>query len=113
MALFSCKAQMVEKGAISGTFYKLKKRDDFNIAYTLELRHDNTFKLLVSTAEGKPQCEGKWEIVDNEFILLECDIDENPYETVTNTYMSQKTHKLQVLGKNRLKYNDVILRRKR
>lgn len=113
MTLFSCKVQMVEKGAISGTFYKLKKGNDFNIAYTLELRSDNTFKLLVSTAGGKPQCEGKWKIVDNEFILLECNKDENLYETISNTYMSQKNHKVQVLGKNRLKYNDVVLRRKR
>lgn len=113
MALFSCKVQMVEKAPISGTFYKLEKGNDFNIAYTLELRTDNSFKLLVNATGGKPQCEGKWEIKDNEIILLECYKDENPYETITNTYMSQKTHEVKVLSKNRLKYNDVILRRKR
>ena len=113
MALFSCKAQMVDKEAISGTFYKLKKGEDFNIAYTLKLRANNTFELLISTIDGKPQCEGKWKMINDRFILLECNNDDNPYETISNTYMSQKEHKIQILGKNRLKYEDVVLRRKK
>lgn len=113
MPLFSCKVQMVEKTPLSGTFYKLEKGTDFDIAYTLELKPDKSFKLIVNSAGGTPQCEGKWRIKDDEIIVLECYKDESPIETITNAYMSQKTHEVKVINKNRLKYNDVVLRRKR
>ncbi len=113
LTLISCKVQKVEKVPINGTFYKLEKGTDFKISYTLELRVDSTFKLLFNAPGGKPHCEGKWELKDNEIIILECFKDGDPYETITNTYMSQKTHEVKVLSKNRLKYNDVILRRKK
>jgi len=113
MILYSCKVQVVEKELICGTFYRLEKGKDFDFARTLDLKSDNTFELIINTSEGRPQCKGKWEMINNKFILLKCNDDNNPYETISNIYMSQKEHKVQILGKNRLKYDDVILRRKK
>ncbi len=111
--LLSCKAQKIEQEAIYGTFYKLEKGKDFNTSYTLELNSDSTFTLLINTAAGKPQCSGVWEIVDNEFILLKCGEDADSYEMLSSGYMSQKEHKLQILNKNKIKYKDVVLNRKK
>lgn len=109
----TCKVQKIEQGTICGTFYKLVKGKDFNTAYTLKLHTDSTFKLLINTAGGNPQCTGKWEIVDNVFIMLKCSEDANPYEMLSSGYMSQKEHKLQVISKNKIKYKDFILKRKK
>lgn len=62
--------------------------------------------------DAKPQCDGKWKIIDNEFILLECNEVTNPYEMISSTYMNQKVHKLQIINKKKLKYNNMILKRK-
>lgn len=109
----TCRAQKIEHGAVCGTFYKLVKGKDFNTAYKLEIHADSTFKLLINTAEGNPQCTGKWEIVDNVFIMLKCCEDANSYEMLSSVYMSQKEHKLQIINKNKVKYKDVVLKRKK
>ncbi len=109
----TCKAQKIEQRIISGTFYKLVKGKDFNTAYTLELHVDSTFKLLINSAGGGPICEGKWEMVDNEFVMLQCSEDANPYKMLSNGYLGQKKHKLQVINKNKIKYKDVVLKRKK
>ncbi|MCG8474095.1 MAG: hypothetical protein MI784_01225, partial [Cytophagales bacterium] len=69
-SLLSCNAQKVGHDMMSGTFYCLQKGKDFNISYKLELKSDSTFFLIIGTATGKPQCKGKWKIVDGEFIYL-------------------------------------------
>ena len=111
--LIVCKAQTIEQKIICGKYYKLVKGKDFNTSYTLELNTDSTFKLIINTAAGNPQCTGKWKFMDNEFVMLKCNEDTNPYEMLSSGYMSEKEHKLQVIGKNKIKYKDVILKRKK
>lgn len=113
MSLSLCKAQEIGQTSICGTFYKLHKGKDFNVSYTLELNSDSTFLLLLNTAGGNPQCEGRWEIIDSEFILLKCNELTDVTEALTNGYMSQREHKIQIIGKNKIKYKDVILKRKK
>lgn len=113
MSLLSCKAQNIGQEAIYGTFYKLQKGKDFITSYTLELNADSTFTLLINTAAGKPQCNGKWELVDNEFIHLKCYEITDVTEALSSGYMSQREHKLQVVNRNKIKYKDVVLKRKK
>ncbi|PIF02231.1 MAG: hypothetical protein CR996_01235 [Draconibacterium sp.] len=113
MSLLACKAQKIEHETICGIFYKLEKGKDFNTSYTVELKSDSTFFLVVGTAAGKPQCTGKWKIVDNEFILLECGEITDVTEALSSGYMSQREHKLQIISKNKIKYKDVVLKRKK
>jgi hypothetical protein len=109
----TCNAQKIEQGTICGTFYKLVKWKGYNTSYTLELNADSTFKLHITLFEGSSQCIGKWEILDSVFIMLKCNEDTNPYEMLTSGYMSEKEHKLQVINKNKIKYKDVVLKRKK
>lgn len=109
----SCKAQKIGQEALCGTFYKLNKDKYFSSSYTLELRPDSSFTFIVMVKDAKPQCEGKWKIIDKEFILLECKESSNPYEMLSSGYMSEKEHKLQVINKNKIKYKDFVLKRKK
>jgi hypothetical protein len=113
MSLLSCKAQTVEQASICGTFYESYKDKHFSTSYTLILNSDSTFSFHIIVKDGQPQCNGKWELVEDEFILLKCGEDANPFEMLSNHYMSQKEHKLQVLNKNKIKYKNVVLKRKK
>ena len=109
----SCKSLQVEQESFYGTFYKLNNDKHFSSSYTLELNQDGSFKLIEKHKDGQPQCSGKWTIVDDEFVLLECGEDTNPYEMISSHYMSQRGHKLKILSKNKLEYHSVVLKRKK
>lgn len=113
ISLLSCKVQKVDQVTMCGTFYKLHKGNDFNTSYTLQLNTDNTFLLLLNTAGGKPQCKGKWEIVDSIYIILKCDKVSDVTETLTNGYMKQREYKMQIISQNKIRYNEVVLKRKK
>lgn len=107
LAMLSCKAQYIEQSTINGEFYKLFKDKYFPYAYSLQLNGDSTFKLKVRVEK----CQGKWEL-KNGLILLNC--NEEPYVSrIASGYMFKREHKIEVLSKNRLKFDDVILRRKK
>ena len=112
-SFFICNAQKIEQRTMCGTFYKLVQLKDFNTSYTLELNTDSTFKLYINLFEGSSQCIGKWKILDSIFIMLKCNEDTNPYEMLSSGYMSQKEYKLQIISKNRIRYKDVVLKRKK
>lgn len=109
----SCKAQKVEQEAILGTFYKLDKGKHFSTSYTLMLKSDSTFAFIIKVKDGQPQCDGIWEIVDDKFILLKCGEITDVTETLTNGYMSKREHEIIIINKNKLRYNDVVLKRKK
>lgn len=52
-------------------------------------------------------------MIDREFILLKCSEDANPYEMLSSGYMNEKEHKFQVINRNKIKYKDVVLKRKK
>jgi hypothetical protein len=113
LSLLSCKAQKVEQEVIYGTFYKLNKDKHFSSSYTLVLNPDNTFQFIIKVQEGNPQCKGLWEIISNEYILLKCNEVVDVEETLTNAYMSIRENKLTIVSKNKLKYNNVVLKREK
>jgi hypothetical protein len=110
--IVTCNAQIIGQKSMCSTFYKLVKGKDFNTSYTLELRTDSTFVLIINTAAGSPSCKGKWEIVDNVFVLLKCDEDVNSDAVLSSGYMAQKEHKLRIINKNKIEYKDVVLKRR-
>lgn len=113
MSLLPCKAQKVEQEVIYGTFYKLNKDKHFSSSYTLVLNPDNTFQFIIRVQDGNPQCNGHWEIINNEYILLKCNEVVDVKETLTNAYMSTRENKVTIVSKNKLKYNNVVLKRKK
>ena len=114
MVLFlSCKAQKIDQQTIQGTFHKLNKGRDFNSSYAIELHNDGSFILKETHQDANPQCSGKWKIEDGKFVVLKCDEVKDVTETLTNGYMNKREYKLLIINKNKIKYNDVVLKRKR
>ena len=114
MILFlPCKAQKIDRETIQGTFYRRNKDRDFSSSYTLELHSDGSFLLIEKLFEANPQCKGKWELEDNKFIVLKCNDVNDVVETVTNGYMNKREQKLLIISRNKIRYNDVIFKRRR
>jgi len=112
VSFFSANAQKIDQCTICGKFYKLVKGKDFSTSYTLELNADSTFKLFIRVFDGSPQCQGKWKFMGDKFVILNCSEDDNPYQMLTNGYMSQRNDTIQIISKNKIRFNDAVLKRK-
>lgn len=108
----SCKAQEIDRESLNGTFYGIDKGKDFSTAYTVELKEDGSFSLMIKVQDANPQCKGKWEISDNE-VLLDCEKVTDPTKMISSAYMNKREYNLSILNKNKLKYKDTILKRKK
>ena len=109
---FSCKAQKIDQEALYGTFYGLDKGKDFSRSYTLELKEDGSFSISINVQDANPQCDGQWKATNNE-VLLQCEAGDNPFEMIASGYMGESKHTLRIINKNKLKYKDTILKRKK
>jgi len=107
----SCKAHQIDHESVYGNFYNLNKDKDFSKSYTLELNQDGSFKFIIKQLDARPQCKGKWKLEGNE-VLIECE-EAQVYEMISSGYLSQREHSFQVLNKNKLKYNGMVLKRKK
>jgi hypothetical protein len=96
-----------------GTFYKLDKQSNFSYSYTLDLYTNGSFTLSEKHFEGNPKCNGTWKMENPNFIVLTCDTINDPSETLTNGYMSDRITRLVIINRNKLTYKGVQLSRKR
>jgi hypothetical protein len=113
---FSCMVQRIVPSELNGSFGKIVKPKGLNrfvkdryldLSYILQLNPDSTFILAI----GREKCLGKWELVDD-LIVLNC-IEEDIFAAIGSGHMFQREHKLKIINRSRLKYNDVILKRNR
>ena len=108
---FSCGSQKaIRCNEISGSYYTNVEKSGFTTLYTLVLNEDSTFIFSIKTQDGNPKCHGNWEITDNQFLILKCE-EADMFEALTNGYMSQREHIIQIINKNKLKYKDIVLKR--
>lgn len=112
MALMACKAQRPNPASMNGTFYNKSKNLDFNYEYKLQLNADGSFFLNEKHKDANPQCKGNWMRIGQDTIFLKCSEVVEATEMLSNGYMSKREYKLEIVGKNRIRYNDgVILKR--
>jgi hypothetical protein len=109
--LESCRAQKIDQEMIYGTFTGSDKNHTASSFYTLELKSDGTFSFDRRVHLGGSRCDGKWRVTDNK-VLLECSEVTDPMETLTRGGMNG-VQELQMISKSKLKYKDVVLRRKK
>ncbi|MCI1720030.1 MAG: hypothetical protein LKM37_03275 [Bacteroidales bacterium] len=109
-----CNAQKIEQRAMCGIFDKCVNRKYFNIEtfYSLELNADSTFTFVINHQDARPKGVGKWKIIDTCFISLELE-EPSVEECLTSGYMSERKIKMRIININKIKYKDVILKRKR
>ena len=109
--LFSCSSlKNVTNENVDGYYSAKVKKHGFTSLYTLVLNKDNTFSFNIKVHGGNPKCNGIWKIIDNN-LLLECE-EVDVYEALTSGYMSKRENIMHVINKNKLKYNDIILKRR-
>lgn len=109
--LVSCRAQKIDREMIYGTFTGANKSQTATSLYTLELKSDSAFFFNRQVHLGGSHCSGKWKIADNK-VLLECNEVTDPIEALTRGGMSG-VQELQIISKDKLKYKNALLKRKK
>lgn len=80
--------------------------------YTLKLNNDSTFYFEINIHDARPRCDGKW-WQSGDSLFLRCSDTESLAEKLSNGYMNQREHEFEILSKDKLKYKDVVLKRKK
>ncbi len=86
-----------------------KERKDY--VYDLSLNSDSSFTFTKKYFEVNSTCHGKWQRISSDAILLKCD-DAGVSEQLQSGYMTERERKIIVLNKDKLKIDEVILKRK-
>lgn len=111
---YSCKTpNMVEYECtgIEGIFSGMRKTMGFKYQYILELNQNGTFYFRIIVQDAMPQCRGKWRLENNKFIILDC-YEALAWEKMTNGYMNNRNYIIKILNKDKLKCDNVVLKRK-
>lgn len=100
---FSCQSLR----ELPGEYFKETK----DYRYDLKMNLDSTFILKRESYFSLSGCIGKWEVVGYT-LLLKC--DEEPLGSqLSSGYMTDRKLELMVLRNGNLKYNEVVLKRKK
>lgn len=86
--------------------YSAKGKD---YTYSLQLNEDKTFLFTQRYIEVKSSCEGNWEVIKSDTLLLKC-FPAEQFEELQGGYMSDRERKVVVINNRRLKINDVLLK---
>jgi len=100
LLLSSCSANHAIVGLYSLNGHDFKE--------SLDLKKNKTFTLSYEAFETKSQCHGKWKYLTKDTILLHCDTEYFP-DIISSGYMSKRMHKIVVIDKNHIKYEQIIL----
>ena len=87
------------------------KGKDFE--HNLLLKTDSTFVLQRKYIDTNPKCEGIWFYKSPNTILLKCTDNEELIEKLSTGYMSQRDNTIVIVTKNKLKLENVVLKRKK
>lgn len=103
--LISCNAS---KSITVGTFQK----QGVDFFYALKLDNtDSVFVLTKKYFEVNSSCTGKWRQKGN-IIFLKCDEEKEVTAVLLGGYMSQREYKVVIKSSNKLKLDNVVLKRK-
>ncbi len=102
----------ISDNSLIGSFYGISKGQiqGSNTQYTLELKEDNLFILSIKGHDFRPRCTGDWEYRDDT-LILKCSDIETVAEKLSNGYMNQREFNIKVKSKNKLRLDNVILKR--
>jgi hypothetical protein len=106
--LASCKTSSISQSSVRGQYY----REGKDYKYDLRLNNDSSFVLTEKYFEVNSTCQGKWQYLSTDTILLKCG-EEDLSAKLQSGYMSDREKKLIVLNNNKIKLGEVVLKRKR
>lgn len=95
--LASCKTNSLVQ-SMPGHYYK--KGKDYR--YILDLNNDSSFTFKIQYREGSVSCQGKWQYILKDTLLLKCG-GTSLSEMLQRGYMEEREKKVIVISKNKLK----------
>jgi len=116
---FSCKSQQFDVASLCGTYYGIEggKIKNNPIAYSvlLELNMDNTCSLKKTFDLSTISCHGQW-LIHNDSVIICC--NNNPdvsdiIKALSGGGYIEGTLNMEILGKNKLKLGNTVLKRKK
>lgn len=115
LACFSCRVRKVGNEPVFGIYETIERHQKQipGSIHTLTLGHDSTFLFVNKLDKVSPQCKGKWKVAGGNIILLECEEITYSYEVLSTNYMAQRKYQIYILQQDKLKYNNIILARKK
>jgi len=105
--LASCKTTPLLQ-SLPGQYYKNWK----GYKYILILNNDSSFIYTEKYREGSPRCEGKWQFISKDTLLLKCG-KATFTEALSSGYLAEREKKVIVVNKNKVMIDNVILKRKK
>ncbi len=104
--LASCKTVSISQN-MQGHYHKEGK----DYQYDLTLNNDSTFFFTKKYFEVNSTCQGKWQRISKDTLLLKCG-EEDLSAKLQSGYMTERERKVILLSKSKLKIEKVILKRK-
>ena len=116
--LLSCKSQQLNFTTLCGSYDGAEEISNYALSYyvELELKQDSTCTLRKTFDLSKTECIGEWYIIRGDLIEIEC--NKNPVlsdieKTLQGGSFIDGNIEVKVLDKNKLKLNNIILKRKK
>ena len=113
----SCKSQQFNVAYLCGTFDgEESEKNPLSTYVLLELNMDNTCSLKKTFDLSKIECRGEWAMLNDGVIEIRC--NNNPVlsdieKALQGGSYIEGTLKIKVLGKNKLKLGNTVLKRKK
>lgn len=106
--LVCCKTLQTDNNLL-GEYYS--KGKDYE--YSLMLRGNNSFELQLKYQDANPKCVGGWKLTGDKVINLQCEEVGDITETLSNGYMKEREHNLEIMNSKKLKFKGVILMKRK
>lgn len=103
--LFVCCKTLKTDNNLLGEYYSMGK----DYEYSLRLQDNNVFDLHIKYQDANPRCKGIWKLTGDKVIQLQCGDVSDITETLSNGYMNERKHNLEILSSRKLKFNGVTL----
>jgi len=105
MLLLSCR---ISNQSMTGNY--LGKGRDYE--YSLSLNSDSTFSLMLRHLDVSSRCNGRWQYIRNDSILLRCYEEKDAAQLLSSGYMYDRVRTITLVNRNRIKMEGVVLIKK-
>lgn len=116
--LSSCKSQQITFGSLHGSFVGSEKVSKHVLSgyVELELNQDGTCSLKKLLDLSKNECRGEWTVKNGNLIAIQC--NRNPVQSDIEKALQggsfiEGNLEIKILSKNKLKLDNIILKRKK
>jgi hypothetical protein len=119
--LLSCKSQQFTFNSLDGSFAGSEKVSKHTLSWyvTLELKQDGTCTLRKNLDLALVDCKGEWSIINDNLIEIKCNDNpvlsdiEKALQSLQSGSSIEGKLEIKILNKNKLEFDNIILKRKK